>query len=139
MILNGKCLCGEVEFEFEPVDGVAMNCFCSICRRSHGADYATQLISTKSSLKIIKGREWLKEYSSSEFGVRAFCSNCGSRLMNYAKVHSNYMSVALPCVVTEHTILPVVNVQVGSKAHWVTPNTQLESFGEFPPDIHKYM
>lgn len=135
----GKCLCGEIEFEFTPVDGVAMNCYCSICRRSHGAAYATQLISSKDSLQYKNGAELVKEYSSSEHGVRVFCSNCGSRLMNYAKSHSNYMSVALSCVNSEHNISPVANVQVGSKAVWVNPDPEIESFDEFPADINKYM
>ena len=137
--MQAKCLCGDVEFEFEPVDDMAMSCFCSLCRRSHGADYATQLISNKETLKITKGEELITEFSSSEFGVRAFCSKCGSRLMNYAKAHSNYMSVALSSVVSEHNISPAANVQVGSKAAWVNPNPDIKSFDEFPPDIGKYM
>ena len=134
----GRCLCGQIEFEFEPRDGVAMNCHCSMCRRAHGAAFASMLLSSKDSLKFIKGSEALKEYYSSEFGVRAFCSECGSRLMNYAKSHSNYMSVALSAVVDECGIKPAANVQVGSKASWYTPAEDIPAFEEFPPDIGKY-
>lgn len=134
------CLCGAIEFEFEPVDDVAMNCYCSICRRSHGADYATQLISKKSTLKFIKGQDLLSEYHSSEHGVRAFCSCCGSRLMNYASVAgSDYMSVALSVVSSEHSIEACANVQVGSKAKWVKPVEGIPDYEVFPDDIHKYM
>ncbi len=134
-----KCLCEKIVFDFTPVDGVAMNCFCSQCRRAHGAGYATQILSTKSSLAITQGESLLKEYASSEFGIRAFCSECGSRLMNYAKSRSNYMSVSLACVASPHTIKPSANVQVGSKAEWVSPNRDVPCFDTFPPDINKYM
>lgn len=137
--MNGRCLCGEIEFAFEPVDNVAMNCHCSICRRSHGADYATQLIAKKDSLRLLSGAPLLKEYASSTHGVRAFCSNCGSRLLNYAKSGSNYLSVALSAVVGDHGIVPSANVQTASKAPWVRLGKALPSFTEFPEDIHKYM
>lgn len=137
--MKGKCLCGKIAFTFEPFDGVALNCHCSICRRSHGADYATFIISRKSSLKFMSGEKELKEYSSSEFGVRAFCGHCGSRLMNYARSGSNYMSVALSAVEDDHGVIPSANVQVASKAPWVKPNGSVPSFAQFPEDINKYM
>lgn len=137
--MKGKCFCGEIEFTFEPIDNVAMNCHCSICRRSHGADYATQLISRKDSLRLLSGGSRLSEYSSSEHGVRAFCSSCGSRLMNYAKSGSNYLSVALSAVVGEHEVAPSANIQVASKAPWVNLDEALPSFAGFPEDIHKYI
>lgn len=137
--MNGKCLCGEIEFTFEPINNVAMNCHCSICRRSHGADYATLLISKKDSLRLLSGGPLLKEYASSKHGVRAFCSNCGSRLMNYAKSGGNYLSVSLSTVVGHHEIAPSANVQAASKAPWVKLDEALPSFAEFPEDIHKYL
>ena len=136
--MKAKCLCGQIEFDFTADKGVAMSCYCSLCRRAHGADYATQLISKKSSLKFIKGETLLTEYASSDNGIRGFCSCCGSRLTNYARAGSDYMSVALACVTTEHHIEPIANVQVASKAEWVSPNEQVDSFDVFPPDIHKY-
>lgn len=138
-IMIARCLCEKIEFEFEPSDGAAMNCYCSICRRSHGADYATQVLSKKSSLKFIKGQALLSEYSSSDMGVRAFCSCCGSRLMNYAKRGSDYMSVSLSAVSSEHSIKPCANVQVASKAPWVSHAPDIPSYEIFPDDIYKYM
>lgn len=137
--MNAQCLCGKIAFEFEPTDGVAMNCYCSICRRAHGADYATQLLSKKSSLRFVRGQALLTEYSASPHGVRAFCSCCGARLMNYAKKGGDYMSVALSAVTDDHAITPCANVQVASKAAWVEPDARLPSFAEFPEDIGKYL
>lgn len=137
--MEAKCLCGLIHFEFTPVDAIAMNCFCSLCRRSHGADYATQVFSKKSSLVFLQGQEFLKEFSSSQFGVRAFCSECGSRLMNYAKTHSDYMSVALSSVTSTHDIQPCANVHTTSKAPWVTPIDNIPCYDQFPPDIGKYL
>ncbi len=138
--MRAKCLCEKIEFEFKPVDGVAMNCYCSICRRSHGASHATQLMSSKTTLKFIRGESYLCEYHSSEHGIRAFCSCCGSRLMNYADHElSDYMSVCLSAVSDEHNIQPSANVQIASKASWAVAVSGIPCYEVFPDDIQKYM
>lgn len=137
--MKAQCLCGNIAFEFDVETPVVMNCFCSICRRSHGAAYATQLMSKKSSLVFTQGQELLKEYASSEHGIRAFCSTCGSRLMNYAKRGSDYMSVSLSAVSDTHSVKPCANVQLASKAAWVEPDPSIDSFDVLPPDILQYL
>jgi Uncharacterized conserved protein len=96
------------------------------------------IVFQKSSLNIVKGKNLLKEFNSSTYGIRVFCGHCGSRLMNYAAEKSDYMSVALACITTAHTIKASAHVQVASKAPWVTPNEKIPSFNEFPEDIGQY-
>ncbi|MET0356503.1 MAG: GFA family protein [Cellvibrio sp.] len=136
--MTGKCLCGNIEFEFDPMKRVAMNCHCSRCRVSHGAAFATQLFSSKSSLVFKKGREHIKEFESTG-GIRAFCSNCGSRLMNYAKSGNGYLSVALSCVQEPHNIKPIANAFVGSKAPWYTPAENIPQFEAMPAGVADYL
>ena len=140
--MKGQCLCEKIKFEFDERDEIAMNCHCSVCRRSHGSAYATQLLSSKKSLKITQGKEYLKEYHSPK-GIRAFCSCCGSRLMNYVadnnKYDSDYMSVALSAVVSEHNIKPCNNIFVGSKAPWVDIEINETNYEGYPDDVAKYL
>lgn len=134
----GKCLCGKIEFEFDAKERIAINCHCSRCRKSHGAAFASQLFSSKSSLKFIKGNDELKEYHS-ESGIRCFCSECGSRLMNYAHGTDNYLSIALSAIESEHEIEPVANAFVGSKARWYTPHNDIEQFEALPTNVGQYL
>lgn len=137
--MDAKCLCEKIHFKFEPRDGLVLNCCCSICRRAHGAGYATQVLSSKDSLEFISGESLLKEYASSAMGIRAFCSNCGSRLMNYAKQGSNYLSVCLSAVVDDHELKAQGHVQVASKAPWVYLNPDIPCHEKFPDSISKYL
>ncbi|WP_221628069.1 hypothetical protein [Teredinibacter franksiae] len=59
--------------------------------------------------------------------------------MNYAKAKNDYMSVALACVISDHKIKPVANVQVASKPQWAQPDDSVPCFDEFPVDITKYL
>lgn len=132
--LRGKCLCGEIEFTALEKSGLVFNCHCSMCRRSHGSDYATQAFALRDSLKFIKGEEHLKEYQST-VGVRAFCSHCGSRLMNYGKDGGDYLSIAIACLDDSFAGKAVAHCFTTSKAKWHDPCQKLLSFPEFPEDI----
>jgi hypothetical protein len=127
----GKCLCGEIEFTVEEIPGMVLNCHCSKCRTSHGADYATQAFAVRSSLVFSRGQEYLKEYESTG-GIRAFCSNCGSRLMNFAKDGGDYLSIAIACLDETYKGKAVAHCFVGSKAPWHVPNSEIPSFEELP-------
>lgn len=127
----GKCLCGEVEFRAQEIPGMVFNCHCTRCRISHGADYATQAFASRSSLTFVRGEHLLKEYESTG-GIRTFCSNCGSRLMNYAKNQGDYLSVAIACLDASYQGKATAHCFTGSKAPWHTPDSDIASFETFP-------
>jgi len=129
--MTGSCLCGEIEFEVDEIPGMVFNCHCSRCRKAHGAAFATQAFAVRSSLKFKKGRELLKEYDSSSQGIRAFCSSCGSCLMNYAKDNGPYLSVAIACL-DGYRGKPVAHAFVASKADWHEPSLDIPAFDEVP-------
>ena len=133
-MIKGSCLCGNVEFEVEERPGKIFNCHCSICRKAHGAAFATQVFAMGETLKIIKGDEFLKDYNSGR-GYRAFCSNCGSRLMNYAEDKSLYLSVALSSIDSDFNGRPVAHVLVDSKADWVEPSADIPAYEGIPREI----
>ena len=132
--MTGSCVCGAIEFEVQPIPGIVFNCHCSRCRKSHGAAFATQAFAIRQSLKFKKGKEYLKEYESTG-GIRAFCSNCGSRLMNYAKNNGDYLSIAIACLDGPYEEKPVAHAFVGSKASWHEPSGDIPRFDALPTDF----
>jgi hypothetical protein len=130
--MTGSCLCGEIEFEADEIPGEVFNCHCSRCRKAHGAAFATQAFAVRSTLKFRKGEELLKEYDSSPHGIRAFCSNCGSRLMNYQKNNGPYLSIAIACLDESYRGKPKAHAFVASKAHWHEPSAGIPAFDDLP-------
>jgi len=133
---NGKCLCGAIEFEVELIPEKTFNCHCSRCRRSHGSAFATQVFAKGDTFKFIKGEDKISEFKDRP-GVRAFCSECGSRLMNYLPRKSRYLSIALSCLDGDVGARPVANVYVGSKASWYAPTDDIPAFDELPEGAFK--
>lgn len=74
---RGSCLCGTVQFEAGPFDSM-VHCHCSMCRRHHGAMFATFLTGAADSFRWLAGQDSIVVHRSSAKGLRPFCRTCGS-------------------------------------------------------------
>jgi len=115
---RGSCLCGAVRFEIlGPVQRVT-DCHCSMCRRAHGAAFATFARVAASDLRLISGEDVIRGYRSSAQVERSFCGTCGS---NFAFRWSGLPSAVLVAagLIEDHPALrPAYHIFVGSKAAW---------------------
>ncbi|HIF6137120.1 GFA family protein [Vibrio parahaemolyticus] len=75
---NGSCLCGSIRFSVSGFSEKAANCYCSMCRKFHGAAFGT-LVGVR-GLQWLSGEQLLKEFVASNGTIRTFCSECGSSL-----------------------------------------------------------
>ena len=74
---RGSCLCGAVQFEAGPFDSM-VHCHCSMCRKHHGAMFATFLTGGVDAFRWLDGEDTIGVYRSSDKGRRPFCRTCGS-------------------------------------------------------------
>lgn len=79
---RGSCLCGAVQFEAGSFTSMT-HCHCSMCRRHHGAMFATFLDAPRGAFRWISGEEEIVAYRSSARGLRPFCRRCGSALPTF--------------------------------------------------------
>lgn len=133
-MVSGQCLCGAIHYQVELIPNQVYNCHCSMCQRSHGAAFATQVLANGNTLTFLKGEEQLSDYFSGG-GYRAFCSTCGSRLMNYAEDKGQYLSVAIGCLETKEGIEPVANVCTETRLGWCQLSDKIPAYEGIPQDI----
>ena len=131
-MVQGSCLCGQIEYEVDLIPEKTFNCHCSFCRKAHGSAFVTLTLAEGNTLSIKKGKELFKEYKNDLGGFRAFCSNCGTRLMNYGPDKLSYLSIALATVDTPVDFRPVAHANVESKATWHEPYEGISSFQGMP-------
>ncbi|MBW4532923.1 MAG: GFA family protein [Pleurocapsa minor HA4230-MV1] len=134
-MVEGSCLCGSVKYKVELIPEKIFNCHCKFCRKAHGADYATVALAKASTLEIFDESGSLKEYKNAIGGYRAFCVNCGSRLMNYADDKNIWLCIVLATVDTPTNLKPVAHVNIESKASWCQPYEGIPSFEGLPPGV----
>lgn len=129
-MIQGLCLCGEIRFEAIEIPGMVFNCHCSRCRQAHGAAFATQVICAKDSLTFLAGEDRLSKYVVGNI-VRAFCENCGSRLMNYT-VGPEYLSVALSTIKGGEEFMPVGECFVLDKLQFIQLDQTIAHYPQLP-------
>jgi hypothetical protein len=77
-VVKGSCLCATVQYEIEGPFEVMSHCQCSMCRRHHGAAFATFVTVPLNGFRWVAGENALSTYQSSAYGKRTFCAQCGS-------------------------------------------------------------
>jgi hypothetical protein len=77
-MVQGTCLCGALRYSIDGPFSAMMNCHCSMCRKQHGAAFATYVVAPLEGFRWIAGEDQVVRYRSSEHGSRAFCGRCGS-------------------------------------------------------------
>ena len=77
-VINGSCLCGSVRYDIDGPFEVMSHCQCSMCRRNHGAAFATFVSVPLSGFRWVIGEDQISTFQSSNYGKRNFCSQCGS-------------------------------------------------------------
>ena len=129
-ILEGKCLCGAVQYSVEDGFSYALNCHCSQCRRATGAAFKPFAGIERSKLTVTRGSNDLLVFGG-ELAHDVRCSKCGSLLYSVVR-EGKFVHVTLGTLVDEPSIRPRAHIFVGSKAAWFTIHDDLPRHEEFP-------
>jgi hypothetical protein len=85
--VTGRCYCGTIAFAVRIPGGVepifTALCHCDSCRRAHAAPLYQVACIEESMYEITAGAARLNEYRKPNSRiVRAFCDECGTRILN---------------------------------------------------------
>lgn len=78
---TGKCLCGEIRYEFAGDPLMAGVCHCKNCQRQSGTAFSTLWGVPRATLRFTAGEPKVYQDSDTDSGAtveRWFCGNCGS-------------------------------------------------------------
>ena len=126
---RGSCLCAAIRFEvdrFEPNTG---HCHCSMCRKFHGAAYATIAEARCENFRWLAGEDLLKSYTAGNNTTRRFCATCGSSLtFSSPEADPELIEIALACFDDELPVKPDAHIFVASGASWAKPDDNLPQY-----------
>jgi len=77
-MITGSCLCGAVRYQVEGQLARMTHCHCTMCRKAHGAAFATYATGGTSRFAWISGGDAITRFESSPDVERAFCRHCGA-------------------------------------------------------------
>ncbi len=117
-MIKGGCQCGKVQYAADSEVSDLSHCHCSMCRKLHGAAYATFAAVERNKFQWSAGEAVVKAYSSSDTIDRYFCGNCGSQLLVIYKPEPDVAYLTMGTVDGNPDCPPAYHQFVGSKAPW---------------------
>ena len=107
------------------------NCHCSMCRRFHGAAFATYAKIDAENFRWLSGQELMTVYETSPGIGWAFCRICGSSLG--VPTAGKLSDLALGPLEADPGVRPTEHTFVGSKAPWHEITDDLPQYDTRPP------
>ncbi|NAW87108.1 GFA family protein [Photobacterium halotolerans] len=126
---QGSCLCRGVQFSVSGFSEKAANCYCTMCRKFHGAAFGT-LVGVQ-GLKWLSGEQLLKEFVAPNSTIRTFCSHCGSSL-GFRVKNATPDDIELAVSTFDDDIPVKVDAQIYTsyKPNWCQLHANLQTFAE---------
>ena len=126
---SGSCLCGGVTFSVTNFNKQAANCYCTMCRKFHGAAFGT-LVGV-SDLTWLDGEHLLKHYIANNGTIRTFCNDCGSSL-GFRVKDAPLENIELAIATFDGDIPVTIDAQIFTnyKASWCNLQSDLSVFTE---------
>ena len=128
---KGSCLCGTVQFEISQFLPEAAHCHCTMCRKFHGAAYATYGSVKSEHFRWTAGQDKLSEYTAENGTQRSFCQHCGSSLVFCSpKGDPAVVEIALATMDSVIPVLPNAHLYTNYALSWTSIDNKLPCFGE---------
>ncbi|UPW17654.1 GFA family protein [Agarivorans sp. TSD2052] len=118
-IYSGKCLCGQISYQVTQLEPRMGHCHCSMCRKFHGAAFATYGEAKAEHFSWLSGVEKLQQYKAHNGTTRQFCGTCGSSL-TFAPDNDDgqFIEFSLATLDTDIALKPDAHIFVANKANW---------------------
>ncbi len=100
-----------------------------MCRKFHGAAFATLAEARRENFRWMDGEELIKGYTADNGTTRSFCSSCGSSL-TFASPNADpdLVEISLGCFDDEVPVRPDAHIYVASGAKWAHPEDNLPQY-----------
>lgn len=111
------------------------HCHCTMCRKFHGAAFATYGEARPENFRWTKGEEFLKEFVAENGTTRKFCSHCGSSMAFIASGDAGKrVEFSLGTLDSEILGRPDAHIFTNYSANWYQISDELPVYPEERPE-----
>ncbi len=123
---SGQCLCGAAKYQAQAIGTRIGHCHCSMCRKFHGAAFATFAEAASDQFTWLQGEDNLQSYTASNGSTRRFCATCGSSMtFEPADNPDNLIEFALGTLDSGPSITADAHLYTDNCVNWHTINDHL--------------
>ncbi len=128
--VQGRCFCGNVQFELTFPSDMCGHCHCESCRRSHSAAFVTWTGVPRTQFKFLSGEDQIKKYQSSAVARWGFCSNCGTSFLYEHEQTPDRVWITVASLTGQLDRKPENHVSFEEHVNWFTINDNLPRYRE---------
>jgi hypothetical protein len=125
-VKRGRCLCGEVRFEYDGPENWVAHCHCESCRRATSSPFTTFLGVPRAAFRFTGKAPAV--YQSSPGVRRLFCANCGSPMGYDADQYPDEIHFYAASLEDSRNFSPQGHVHWAERVPWI----------ELADDLPKY-
>lgn len=129
MSYRGQCLCGGIQYKVDKIGEKMGHCHCSMCRKFHGAAFATYGEVLLDDFHWLQGEDLLQSYNAENGTKRKFCRQCGSSLIfESAGGGQRVIEFALATLDDAPELNPDAHIYLSAKVAWLELNDELPKY-----------
>lgn len=113
--VTGRCLCGEIRYEYKGAPLKILHCHCGSCRRHTSCPVSTFVCVPSEGFRFISGEP--VAYASSPGVTRTHCGRCGSP-MTYTSDRNTQVDIYAGTLDDPAAIVPTYHVFAGEQLPW---------------------
>ena len=132
-MIHGSCLCGGVKYRISGRVGPMSHCHCSMCRKAHGAAFASYARADAANFAIVEGTELVRTFASSSGVERTFCERCGANLQFLEAQQPDKVWIAAGTFDDDPVVRATYHLYTASRAPWFEITDTLPQHGEAAP------
>ena len=120
-------------YEIRSTDiGVVTTCYCSLCRKSHGAERRLRASARTEGFRWISGQENLRRYRYAPDREKLFCELCGTPLVNEYLDQPESLGLAVATLDEDPGKRNVLHLFAASKPDWIEIRDDLPQLPTVP-------
>ena len=114
--VTGRCLCGDIRYEYRGEPVKILHCHCESCRRHTSSPVTTAVCVAREGFRYTKGTP--VSYESSPGVIRTHCGRCGSPMTYESTRNPNQVDIFI-CTLDDSTaVAPTYHVHVEEQLPW---------------------
>jgi hypothetical protein len=115
-IVRGRCMCGDIRYEYRGDPIATLYCHCESCRRHTSAPVATFVCVPRASFRLVSGTPTI--YVSSPGARRAHCGRCGAPISYEGDRHPDQIDLYIGTLEDPAAARPTCHIYGAEQLPW---------------------
>lgn len=133
-MMSGRCACGAVAYLLASHPHDTGWCHCRVCQHVSGSIGMVFTTVPLEDFSLTQGADLVRNFASTSFGQRSFCSACGSPLTIHVRHQPDEIDVAVGTLDNPDSVKPGFHLYAAEAPPWAILEDGLPRYAALRPN-----